>query len=123
MKRNAEAGFTLIEVVVAMLIMTTGLLAVAASSGSVFRMLGSGHRSTQAAAFAQARLESLRRDANRTSPRCTALAAGTATQSGGFTEQWTITVSGDSRIIREIITQQTPRGTSRDTVFAVLECL
>lgn len=123
MKRDREAGFTIIEVMVAMLIMTTGLLAVAAGSGSVFRMLGSGRRSTLVSAVAQARLETLRREANRTAPRCTALSAGTATQIGGITERWLITTSGNTRIIREIVTQPTPRGTSTDTVFAIIECL
>lgn len=123
MKRPREAGFTLVEVVVAMLILTTGLLAIAAGSGSVFRMLGSGRRSTLVSSIAQARLETLRRDANRTVPRCTALSAGSAIQSGGITERWLLTTSGNTRIITEIVTQPTPRGTSTDTVVATIECL
>jgi prepilin-type N-terminal cleavage/methylation domain-containing protein len=122
-KRSGKAGFTIVEVIVAMLIMTTGLLAIAAGSGSVFRMLGSGRRSTLVSAVAQARLETLRRDANRTVPRCTALSAGSAIQSGGITERWLITTSGNTRIITEIVTQPTPRGTSMDTVIAIIECL
>jgi len=122
-KSHGEAGFTIVEVVVAMLIMTTGLLAIAAGSGSVFRMLGSGRRSTLAATIAQARLETLRRDANRTSPRCTSLTAGTATPSQGITERWLITTSGSTRTLTEIVTERTPRGTSTDTVLAIIECL
>jgi len=122
-KSHGEAGFTIVEVVVAMLIMTTGLLAIAAGSGSVFRMLGSGRRSTLAATIAQARLETLRRDANRTSPRCSALTAGTATPSPGITERWLITTSGSTRTLTEIVTERTPRGTSTDTVLAIIECL
>jgi prepilin-type N-terminal cleavage/methylation domain-containing protein len=120
---KARAGFTIIEVLVAIIIMTTGLLAVAAGSGSVYRMLGSGRRSTAAAGVAQARLETLRRDANRTSPRCTAMAAGNASQGGGITERWLITGSGNTRTVTEIVTAPTSRGTTTDTVFAIVECL
>lgn len=120
---KARGGFTIVEVLVAIMILTTGLLAVAAGSGSVFRMLGSGRRSSLSAGVAQARLETLRRDANRTSPRCTALASGTATQPGGITESWLVTASGDTRTLREIVTAPTSRGTTTDTVFAIIECL
>jgi prepilin-type N-terminal cleavage/methylation domain-containing protein len=115
-------GFTIVEVLVAIMILTTGVLSVAAGSGSVFRMLASGRRSTVAAAVAQARLESLRRDANRTNPRCTALAAGTAIQRG-VTERWLITGTGTSRRIIEIVTVPRTRGLSTDSVFAIIECL
>jgi Tfp pilus assembly protein PilV len=120
--RTGESGFTILEVVVAILLLTTGLLAVAAGSGSVFRMLGSGRRSTLVSTIAQARLETLRREANRTVPRCTALTAGSATQSGGITERWLVTASGDTRIITEIVTQPTPQGVSTDTVFTLIGC-
>lgn len=121
---KSREGFTIVEVVVAIVILTTGLLAVAAGSGSVFRMLGSGRRSSLSASVAQARLESLRRDANRTTPRCTALAAGTASQPGGISERWLIAGAGTTtRTITEIVTAPTNRGTTTDTIFAIVECL
>lgn len=120
---KARSGFTIVEVLVAIIILTTGLLAVAAGSGSVYRMLGSGRRSSAAAAVAQARLEALRRDANRTSPRCTALASGSATATAGITERWIVTGSGPSRTVQEIVTAPAARGTTTDTVFGTLECL
>src|SRR5262245_49158734 len=114
MKRNA--GFTLVEVLVAIVILTTGLLAVAAGSGSVYRMLGSGRRSSAAAAVAQNRLEQLRRDANRTTPRCTLLASGAASSSSGITEAWTVTTVGTTRTLREIVVAPASRGgTTTDT--------
>ncbi len=105
------------------MILTTGLLAVAAGSGSVYRMLGSGRRSSAAAAVAQDRLEAIRRDANRTTPRCTALASGSATQPGSISERWIIAGAGPSRTITEIVVAPTARGTTTDTIFASLECL
>lgn len=117
-------GFTIVEVLVALIVLTTGLLAVAAGSGSVYRMLGSGRRSSAAAAVAQTRLEALRRDANRTTPRCTAstLVSGTA-QANGITERWVVSGTGNSRSIMEIVVAPTSRGTTTDTLFATLECL
>jgi prepilin-type N-terminal cleavage/methylation domain-containing protein len=121
---NNKSGFTIVEVLVAIMILTTGLLAVAAGSGSIYRMLGSGRRSSSAAAVAQNRLEQIRRDASRTTPRCTAIASGTASQPGGITETWTVTGSGTSRTLQEIVVAPTSRGgTTRDTVFGIVECL
>lgn len=118
-------GFTLVEVLVAIIILTTGLLAVAAGSGSIYKMLGSGRRSSAAAAVAQSRLEAIRRIANRTNPRCTdaSLVSGNATQAGGITERWILAGSGNSRTITEIVVAPTSRGTTTDTVLATLECL
>lgn len=121
---KARAGFTIVEVLVAIIILSTGLLAVAAGSGSVYRMLGRGRRSSLTAAISQTRLETLRRDANRTSPRCAALAtSGSATQPGGITERWTVSPSGTIRTVSEIVTAPTTRGSTTDTIFAIVECL
>lgn len=120
---RSKGGFTIIEVIVAILILTTGLLAIAAGSGSVYRMLGSGRRSAYGAALAQTRIEWLRREAARTNPRCTALVAGSTTASNGVSDAWTLTTSGNTRVVREVVTTTTPRGSSRDTVFALIECI
>ncbi|HSB53750.1 MAG TPA: prepilin-type N-terminal cleavage/methylation domain-containing protein [Gemmatimonadales bacterium] len=122
---KSRDGFTLVEVLVAIMVLTTGLLAVAAGSGSIYRMLGSGRRSSAAAAVAQNRLEAIRRIANRTNPRCTdgSLVSGNATQAGGIAERWIVAGTGASRTITEIVVAPTSRGTSTDTIFATLECL
>src|SRR2546426_10780369 len=58
MKR--EAGFTIVEVIVAILVLTIGLLALVTSAALVTRMIGRGQRSAVAAQYAQRRLEMLR---------------------------------------------------------------
>src|SRR3989442_13457529 len=55
MKR--EAGFTIVEVIVAILVLTIGLLALVTSAALVTRMIGRGQRSAVAAQYAQRRLE------------------------------------------------------------------
>jgi len=58
MKR--EQGFTIVEVIVAILVLTIGLLALVTSAALVTRMIGRGQRSAVAAQYAQRRLEILR---------------------------------------------------------------
>jgi prepilin-type N-terminal cleavage/methylation domain-containing protein len=68
MKR--EQGFTLVEVIVAILVLTVGLLALVTSAALVTRMIGRGQRSAVQSLFAARRLEMLR------STGCTNQAAG-----------------------------------------------
>jgi prepilin-type N-terminal cleavage/methylation domain-containing protein len=58
MKR--EQGFTLVEVIIAILVLTVGLLGLVTSAALVTRMIGRGQRSAVAAQYAQRRLEMLR---------------------------------------------------------------
>jgi len=115
-------GFTLAEVLVAIVILSIGVLAVAASSGSVYRMLGAGKLSTEAAHVASTRLELLRRQANRTTPRCTALANGTDTVSPGIIESWTIFGTGRNRTVVVVVATPTGHGPAHDSIFSSLDC-
>ena len=58
MKR--EQGFTLVEVIIAILVLTVGLLGLVTSAALVTRMIGRGQHSAVAAQYAQRRLEMLR---------------------------------------------------------------
>ena len=58
MKR--EQGYTIVEVVVAIIILTIGILALASGSALVTRMISRGGRTAAMAAFAAQRLEQLR---------------------------------------------------------------
>jgi prepilin-type N-terminal cleavage/methylation domain-containing protein len=73
MKPNVkqEQGFTLVEVIIAVLVLTIGLLGLVGSAALVTRMIGRGHRSGVQVAFSQRRLEMLR------STACTNQATGT----------------------------------------------
>jgi prepilin-type N-terminal cleavage/methylation domain-containing protein len=57
---NQERGFTIVEVIVAMIVLTIGLLGLVTSAALVTRMLGRGQRSAVAASYAGRRLEMLR---------------------------------------------------------------
>lgn len=60
-RRRAQRGFTLVEVLVALGILATGLLAVAAAQLYAMRGGRSGRHSTDAAEFAQAQVENFQR--------------------------------------------------------------
>ncbi|HEX5829941.1 MAG TPA: prepilin-type N-terminal cleavage/methylation domain-containing protein, partial [Gemmatimonadaceae bacterium] len=87
---RARPGMTLIELVVAVLILSVGLLALAGVAGAVARQIGTGGLHTRAAFVAQARLDSL------ISVPCTGLAAtsvlvGTSSHyMDGVQEKWVV---------------------------------
>lgn len=55
-----SSGFTLVELLVALTILSVGLLGLVVTSALVTRMIGRGQRSANAALFASRRLERLR---------------------------------------------------------------
>ena len=76
-------GFTVVEVLVAIMVLGVGILALVGSSMLVTRMIGEGKRSTFATQMAQRRIELVRREAMRTTPQCTAVPAATGTATSG----------------------------------------
>ncbi len=58
--RGKRGGFTIIEIIIAILVLTVGLLGLVTTAAVVTRMIGRGQRSGAAAAFAARRLERLR---------------------------------------------------------------
>ncbi len=124
---TTERGFSIVEVLVAIIILTVGLLALAQSSGAVTTMIGRGKQDTQASLAAQQQLERLRQVANSTAPKCTALVNGTGTQAGpapGTSTTWTVTTpNANSRAVEVVVSYRVSRGTRSETVRAVLGCV
>ena len=59
-ERGGERGFTIVEVIIAIVVLTVGLLGLVTTAALVTRMIGQGQRSAVAATFASQRLERLR---------------------------------------------------------------
>jgi prepilin-type N-terminal cleavage/methylation domain-containing protein len=57
---RSRNGFTLVEMLIAMIILSVGLLGLASTAALVTRMIGQGQRSAVAATFAASRMERLR---------------------------------------------------------------
>jgi prepilin-type N-terminal cleavage/methylation domain-containing protein len=108
---NPSRGFTLIEVLVAIVLLTIGIIALAGSSGSVARMIGRGKVETRAAQAATRRMEILRLAAD-APPRCTdpGFASGGPVLSGGMAESWQVPGTGKVRHVRVTVTYLTVRG-------------
>lgn len=82
-----NSGFTIVEVLVAIVIMAIGVLGLASTASNVSRLIGGGAQQTLAANIAMSRFEQLR------STSCADMAGGTATRRG-MSEHWTVQSSG-----------------------------
>jgi len=120
---DSRGGFTLIEVLVAVVILGIGVVALVASTGSSTRMIGRGRTSTRAVQAATARMEILRATAYRTSPDCTALTSGVDSAATGVVTTWTVSGAGFSRSLRVISTYQVPGRLKADTLLTQVRCL
>lgn len=119
-----ERGFSIVEVLVAIVILTIGLLALAQSSGAVTTMIARGKQDTQAAAAAQQVLEQLRQEAAAATPKCQGLAGGTrAGPQPGMTLNWAVSGTDDTRDVVVTVTYRIGRGTRPETIRAVLGCI
>lgn len=110
--RDKRAGFTIIEVMIAIVVLGVGVMALVGSSAMVTRMIGAGRTSTEAVEIANSRIEYLRRAAYSTATPCTHAQFAAGTSSGtGYTEKWTITTQPNSiRVVTDSVIYRTTRG-------------
>ena len=122
--KHSRLGFTLTEVLVAVLLLGVGIIALAGTSATVTRMIGLGKVETRAAQAASRRMEALRLAAYATSPRCTdpRFASGGPVLSGSMTESWLVPPIGRARKVRVTITYVTARGSREAMLETVLRC-
>ncbi len=111
-----ERGFSLIELIVAILILTVGILGLAATAGQVTKMVGWGGRYGASAVVAGGQLEQLR------ATPCVSLANGTATK-GIYSLSWTITASGTLRTMTLTVTYPNGRTTRNDVYETYRSCV
>jgi prepilin-type N-terminal cleavage/methylation domain-containing protein len=125
MNRRSEQGFTIIEIMLAVIVLSIGVMALVGSSALATRMIGRGNISSRVTQVASARAELLRAYAAQTSPGCTnaAVANGNAV-TNGITESWTLLGNpGDfTRDVLLALTYRVPRGTRSDTMMITLYC-
>ena len=114
---NDHRGFTIVEVLVAVLVLAVGIIGLTTTAALVTRMIGQGERYSQASTMAAEQFEVFR------SQRCASLTAGTATR-GGFTLNWTVqnAAGGRARSVRIVVISPTTRGTRADTFATTIGC-
>lgn len=93
-RRSRRGGFTLVELMVAMLVLTVGILGLASTAGVVTRMMSGGVRQTIASSVVQTRFELLRNQP------CASLFSGSDT-TRGIREKWTVLAAG--RNFRQVV--------------------
>lgn len=105
MRTRSRAGFSLVELLVALTVLNVGLLALVAGSAAVVRRHNAIHARAAAARVAASRLERLAAEG------CAALSGSTATVDG--TEAWTVTIPAPTvREMVELVKYAAPTGTA-----------
>lgn len=116
-KRGAlRRGVTLVEILVAVLMLTVALGGAMGSAGAVARQMGGGMRQTVAASLAQARLDSL------ASLSCAQLVGGlTGTSTTrGVKEVWTVTDGRNTKSLS--VTLTIPKRVQKPVYSTVIPC-
>jgi len=111
-------GFSLVEVMIALVILTTGILALAATAGGVTKLIALGGRLSGSAAAAEGRFETLR------ATTCTSLTAGSATD-GIYSTSWTVTTGGTTGLLRTVVltvSYSNGRSTRSDIYTTTISC-
>ena len=117
-------GFTLIEVLIAIVVLSIGVLALTGTSATVNRMIGRGRVETHAAFLASRRVDQLRLAAASTSPRCQApgFASGGPSWEDGLRQTWTVAPAGKVRRVRVTVAYLTIRGMRTAVLETGIEC-
>lgn len=107
-----RSGVSMVEMMVAIVILAIGVLGMASTSGYVAGQMGGGKHQTVAATVSQQVYDSL------TASPCASLASGTDTKRN-VTVAWTVADSGRYKYVQQTLTYKTRRGT-RTLVYANL---
>jgi prepilin-type N-terminal cleavage/methylation domain-containing protein len=92
-RASARGGFSMVEMLVATVLLATGLLALAGTTGAVTDLMLQGTRETQASTAAQSRIEGL------AGKNCADIVSGTS--EGTYKETWTVsTIDTYTRKVR-----------------------
>ena len=121
---QTRAGLTLVEILVAVVVLGIGILALTGSSAMVTRMIGRGKVETHAALRASRRVELLRLAAGSTSLRCASptFASGGPLRTDGLSESWIVAPEGKVRRVRVTVSYLTIRGIRSAVLETGVEC-
>jgi prepilin-type N-terminal cleavage/methylation domain-containing protein len=120
--KQDSSGFTLVEVLVAVVVLGVGVVALVGSAGMSSRMIGRGKSETHAAQTASHKLDSLRVRAYETTPRCTALTSGGPETANHITSSWNVVSTGNERTITVTVSYRKARGIMTETLTTFLKC-
>lgn len=115
-RRGSRSGFTIVELIVAMLMLTIGLLGLAGVGAVVLKQMKGGTYQTIAASIAQSRFEQLEGDP------CTSITSGSATVRG-MAETWTVADLGlRAKTVYDTVAFESSSGTKKVGIHTVVAC-
>ena len=120
--RRASAGFTLLEVLLALLVLTAGLLGFAGTLGPVSALAGLGRIHSRVAVVLASRISRLRTELQAGAPGCVLPAPGSAAHPSGLDESWQSSLSGNLVELRIVARFRLPRRLDSETLVARLPC-
>ena len=120
--RRTRRGFTLLEVLLALLVLTAGLLGFAGTLGPISALAGQGRVHSRAAVVLASRVSRLRTELQAGAPGCVLPAAGSLVHPSGVDEWWQSSLSGNIVELRIVARFRLPRRTPAETLIARLPC-
>jgi prepilin-type N-terminal cleavage/methylation domain-containing protein len=113
---RARRGFTLIEMIIAIIVMSIGIMGLAGTASYVATQMGAGKMQTIAAAMSAKISDSL------SARRCTALVDGSQTKRG-VTVSWTVQDSTRTRWVTSTVQYKQKRGSTKTINYTtVVQC-
>jgi prepilin-type N-terminal cleavage/methylation domain-containing protein len=123
---HTRSGFTIVELLVAVVVLGVGLLALAAGMGSVTTTLNGSRISTEAVQLATRRMDRLRAAARSTTTPCTSTTFSSSAApitNAGVTTTWVVPGAGTLRLVMVIASYPVGRGRTRvDTLATTISC-
>ena len=120
---RSRGGFTIVEVLIAVVLLGIGMLVLAGGAGGVTRMLSNGSRKTRAYAAATSIVDSLR---NMSANHCSTMpASGSGTYPGGISHSWAVTNAGTTNSMHTVtvtVSYRVGPYLKGDTLIANLYC-
>jgi len=120
--RTASPGFTLLEVLIALLLVTVGVLGLAGTLGPIATMAGEGRMHDRVALALASRADSLRATLRAGAPACVTPAAGVQRHADGLLERWSALDLGGVIEVRIEAVVPALRHTASDTLVTRLPC-
>ena len=115
-RRRPRHGFTLIEVIIAIIVMSVGIMGLAGTAGYVATQMGGGNAQTIAAAMTTKVSDSL------SARRCSALVDGSQTRRG-VTVSWAVTDSSRTKWVTSQVQYKPKRGATKTLNYVtVIQC-
>ena len=120
-----ERGFTIVEIIIAIIVLTVGLLGLVSTAALVTRMIARGQRTAVAATYAAQRMERLRPAACIPAQRVNGSESLYRGSASVTTNTWAFTDAGNSTIRIQVITTYATikNRTHTDTLETAVTCL